>query len=417
MVFWFVTIALAFGVALLLGRAALHGGAGATGPAAQFDIQVYRDQLSEVDRDMARGVIPPAEAERLRTEISRRVLSADSAMRSTRHTFDGPLQPATGGVRLVTVALAGVLFLAALGLYVWMGAPGYPDLPRTARIDAAKVALESRPTQAQAESRMDGPVTVPGLNPSDDYADLMGKLRATVADRPDDIRGFRLLAQNEATLGNFKAGYEAQGRVIKLADGTATGQDYADYADMMILSAGGLISAQASDALQAALQRDPSNGTATYYTGLLMAQTGRPDIAFRLWDGLLRRSDEDAPWVPPIRSQIDQVAQRAGQPRYTQPTPPEMLSGPSAADIDAAGDLSVEQRQQMVQGMVDSLSSRLASQGGSVQEWARLISALGVLEETARARAIYEESVQVFAGQTSALATLAAAANQAGIAE
>lgn len=417
MVFWFVTIALAFGVALLLGRAALHGGARDAGLAATFDMRVYRDQLSEVDRDLARGVIAPPEAERLRTEISRRVLNADSAIRQAAGTSPDPAPRRAGASRAMALILAGGVFLAAFALYVWLGAPGYPDMPRSARIDAAKSALDGRPTQSQAEARMDGPVTVPGLNPSGDYVALMEKLRATVASRPDDIRGFRLLAQNEATLGNFKAGYEAQGRVIELAGDAATGQDYADYADMMILSAGGLISSQASEALQGALKRDPGNGTATYYTGLLMAQTGRPDIAFRLWDGLLRRSTEDAPWVPPIRSQLDQVAQRAGQTRYVQPQPQNSLSGPSAADIDAAGELNAQERQEMIQGMVDSLSTRLANQGGSVQEWARLIGALGVLGQTTRAQAIYNEAQQVFAGQDSALATLSDSASQAGISQ
>lgn len=417
MVFWFVSIALAFAVAVLLCRAALHGGARATGPAAQFDMRVYRDQLAEVDRDLARGVISAPEAERLRTEISRRVLSADTAIRLADDTEIAPAQRAPGAGRPMAMVLAGTVFIAALCMYAWLGAPGYPDMPRSSRILAAKSALDSRPSQPQAEARMDGPVSVPDMNPAPEYVELMDKLRATVATRPDDIRGFRLLAQNEATLGNFKAGYEAQSRVIALAGAAATGQDYADYADMMILSAGGLISAEASDALQNALKRDPTNGAATYYTGLLMAQTGRPDIAFRLWDGLLRRSAEDAPWMPPIRSQIDQVAQRAGQPRYQQPTPQETLSGPSAADIDAAGEMTPEARQEMVQGMVDGLSSRLATQGGSVEEWARLINALGVLGQKDRASAIYKEAVQVFAGKDAALATLAGAANQAGISE
>ena len=79
--FWIVTAALSLAVALLLARALLRGRRD-TGPAQAFDIQVYRDQLKDVERDLARGVIEAGDAERVRTEISRRILAADSAMRA-----------------------------------------------------------------------------------------------------------------------------------------------------------------------------------------------------------------------------------------------------------------------------------------------------------------------------------------------
>jgi cytochrome c-type biogenesis protein CcmH len=44
---------------------------------ASFDQAVYRDQLRELDRDIARGVITPTEADAARLEIQRRLLAAD----------------------------------------------------------------------------------------------------------------------------------------------------------------------------------------------------------------------------------------------------------------------------------------------------------------------------------------------------
>ena len=69
----------------------------------------------------------------------------------------------------------------------------------------------------------------------------------------------------------------------------------------------------------------------------------------------------------------------------------------------------------MVRGMVEGLSDRLATQGGAPEEWARLIQALGVLGETDRAEAIWTEAAEVFAGDAAALATVTAAAEQAGL--
>jgi len=56
----------------------------------------------------------------------------------------------------------------------------------------------------------------------------------------------------------------------------------------------------------------------------------------------------------------------------------------------------------MIKGMVNSLETRLATQGGAAEDWARLIRALTVLEQNDRARAILDEARGVFEGEDSA---------------
>ena len=132
---------------------------------------------------------------------------------------------------------------------------------------------------------------------------------------------------------------------------------------------------------------------------------------------MLEDSNPDAPWVPIIRSEIEQLAEIAGV-RYTLPAlPTNGLRGPSAEDMAAAADMTAEDRQAMIGSMVEGLASRLANQGGTPDEWARLIGALGALGQTDRARAIWAESRMVFADQPSALATIQAAAAPLGFTE
>lgn len=147
----------------------------------------------------------------------------------------------------------------------------------------------------------------------------------------------------------------------------------------------------------------------------MMVQTGRPDIAFRIWDGLLRRGPEDAPWIAPIRAQIMPVSELAGVD-YEMPQPTG-ARGPSAADIEAAGDMSAEDRMAMIGGMVAGLSDRLATQGGPATDWARLITSLAVLDRTEEARTIYDNATEVFAGDTGSLDIIRRAGQQAGVAE
>ena len=79
MLFWLVAAALTALVVALVLHPLMRRSAAAASPASH-DLAVYRDQMSELDRDLARGLIGPREAEAARTEIGRRILqAADSA--------------------------------------------------------------------------------------------------------------------------------------------------------------------------------------------------------------------------------------------------------------------------------------------------------------------------------------------------
>ncbi|MEM6890517.1 MAG: c-type cytochrome biogenesis protein CcmI [Pseudomonadota bacterium] len=409
MTFWILTAALALIVATLLALALRAPKADQYIAPAAYDLRVYRDQLREVDKDLARGVVSAEDAERVRAEISRRILGADAAMSDDARMVDA----GRGAPRLLAGALAATLIGASFGLYFWLGAPGYGDLGLERRIALAEETRLTRPDQAAAEASL--PTFAPPANTSPDYVALVTQLRDTVAERPGDLQGHILLQQNEANLGNFVAAARAQARVVALKGETALAEDYAQLADMLVLAAGGYVSPEAEAALQQALALAPANGTARYYIALMMAQTGRPDRAFRIWDQQLREGPPDAPWIPPIRAQIPDLAARAGV-NYQLP---DVGSGrgPSADDIEAAQDMSPTDRMAMIESMVSGLSDRLATDGGPVEDWAQLITALGVLERRGEARAIYENAIDVFGDDLTAIDLLNRAGQRAGVAE
>ncbi len=409
MLFWIIVIALALVTAAVLGRTVVTGRAGKEPPAA-YDLRVYRDQLREVDRDLARGVIGAEDAERLRAEVSRRILAADAKLRESGTTGG---QPRWASLAMAAAVLVGLTGGTAL-LYRTLGAPGYGDVPLKARIAASDAARADRLAQDEAEARMPQAELPPDV--SEDFLALMEKLRATVAERPGDLRGLQLLVRNEAALGNMAAAREAQAQIVEVKGPEATAEDYALLADLMISAAGGYVSKEAEAALRGALQRDARDPRARYYLGLYYLQVDRPDRAFRIWEKLLSESSPDAPWVPLIRDRLEEVAWRAGVTDYRLP-PLERAPGPDAADIEAADEMAAEERGEMIRGMVARLAERLATEGGSAEEWARLIGAYGVLGETDRARAIWEEAQQVFAGREAELDLLRGAAREAGIAE
>lgn len=404
MTFWITAIGLTLITAVFLLLALLRGRAGEISPAA-FDLQVYRDQLAEVDRDLARGVISAEDADRVRTEVSRRILTADAQVQAEQSgTARRDPRPMFTGLALGLLMIGGSFFA-----YEKLGNPGYPDLALQDRIEAARDSLDNRPSQATFEAQLP-PQDAVEADP--EFLKLITELRAAVKDRPDDLRGHELLARNEATLQNYKAAYQAQARVILLKDSNATSFDYTQLADLMIRAAQGYVSPEADAALRDALERDPNNGFARYYLGLMLSQNGRPDITFRMWRDLLETGPEAAPWIAPIRARIDDMAWFAGID-YTQPAP----RGPSAEDIEAAEELSTEDRSEMINAMVAGLADRLANEGGTPEEWAQLISAYGVLGDLDKAQIVWDDAKSTFSAAPDALATIAKAARSAGLAE
>ena len=413
MVFWIVAGTLGAMVTGLMALALLRRdeAESSASSADQVDIQIYRDQLAAVDRDLARGVVTQEDSERLRTEIKRRILDADRAASGLTPTGSAPRTASLAAL----AASAFVIIGGSLWLYDAIGAPNYPDLPLAGRLEAAAEARASRPSQAEVAATLPA---APDPDVSAEYLDLVNRLRSAVAERPDDLQGQELLARTEGQLGNFTAAAEAQARILEIKGEDATAADYANYGDILVLAAGGYVSPEAESAFEAALARDGSNGTARYYVGLMHLQTGRPDLAFRVWQAQLQAGPPDAPWIAPIRAQIEGAARRAGVDyQLPEATAPALAGpGPSAADMEAAEAMSPTERLEMIQGMVSGLSERLATEGGPPEDWARLIRAYGVLGRRDAAAAIWSEAQVVFEDEAVRLPILRAA-RDAGVAQ
>ncbi|MGD9918484.1 MAG: c-type cytochrome biogenesis protein CcmI [Paenirhodobacter sp.] len=404
MLFWILAAALVAVIALLFALALMRRHPEEDASSASYDVQVYRDQLAEIEKDAARGVLSPEEAERTKVEIARRMLEADRASRSGQglgaRAGDAPKGATWGAVAGVTLLLVG-----ALVVYDRMGANGYPDMPLAARFAEADKLYDSRPSQDEAEKMtLANRPAQPAPDPQ--FTELMERLRKAVAERPNDPRGLALLASNEMGLGNYHAGWQAQERYIGALGDKAGAQDYAQLGEYQVVAAGGLVTKTAEASFAKALEMDKTNGLALYYVGLMMAQNARGDRAFRIWDSLLRQSQPDDPWVKPIMDNIAELAWIAGEQNYT---PPSMGRGPSAADMANAASMTPAERAEMIRGMVEQLNDRLATEGGPVEDWAKLVSSLRMLGETERAGKILTEARSKFAADPAALEKLDAA--------
>ncbi len=411
--FWALSLFLSLGVAALVCLPLLKGQAAAASR-AEHDAQVYRDQLAELDRDLTRGLLDQPAYETTRIEISRRLLAAADEAGQQR-----PGAVTTGRSRALALLLMAGLLTGSGLLYGLIGTPGAPDRPLALRLAEAEAARQNRPSQEEAEAIAAG-LDLGRPEVSQDYLALVDRLRSAMAERPDEIDGLRLLALHLPRIGEWAEAARVQDRLVAALGASATGADYADLAENLIIAAGGYVSPRAEDVLEAGMRLDPANPRLRFYAGHALLQSGRPDLTYNLWIRLLEEGPPDAPWVAAIEAQIGEVAAAMGAPvpGGSQNEPRDgPQGGPTTTDIEAAGDMSPEDRQAMIEGMVAGLADRLAREGGPAEDWARLIRAYGVLGETARASAVWNEAQAVFGDDPSALSLLREAAREAEVAQ
>jgi cytochrome c-type biogenesis protein CcmH len=314
-------------------------------------------------------------------------------------------------VALVTSSLAAVLVvIGGLGLYSVLGSPGVADLPREARLAQAEALKAARPSQEEAEAEAAGLFPEPEV--PDDYRAMIEELRRVVPTRPDDLEGWQLLAQHEARLGRYADAARAQERVVAIKGEGATVEDWMGLADRMVAAAGGTVTPEAERVLAEVANLDGENLGLLYYLGLLEAQTGRPDRAFPLWRKVVEEAPAESLHRRLAEGQIEEVAWLAGVD-YQTPA----ARGPLPEEMEAVAGMEPEARAQMIRSMVDSLSERLATDGGPPADWARLVTSLSVLGDTEQAAAVLAEARGAFAGNAEAKALLDEAATTAGIAE
>jgi cytochrome c-type biogenesis protein CcmH len=392
-IFWAVAAGLAALVAFVLIGALRRVPVSGDGSGA--DLAVYRDQMTEIERDLARGTIGADEAARLRAEVGKRMIEADRARAA------GPGAVGRTSTAAIIALILAVVVPGGLAAYWGLGAPGYPDMALEARLAALDEGIRNRPSQ-EAELATQGRTRDAALD-----ATLAEELAA--ATDPETLRG-RFRQHFEA--GEMQSAVRVQERLLALEADAASSSDHANLALALVAEAQGYVSPEAEAELRKALQRDMENQLARYLVGEMFLQGGRYDQAFRFWRPLAEGGDPAAPWTGSIRERIGQVAELAG---VTYAPPALEGAGPTAGDVAAAAEMTPEERQAMIEGMVAQLSDRLATEGGDVEDWNRLIRSLAILERLDDAQKIYDEAKAKFEGRPAELSFLRLAAVETGL--
>jgi len=367
-----------------------------------YDLEVYRDQLRELDADLARGLITPAQRDEARREIERRILGVDV---SPAAWAAAPASP-TARLLLGAVLLVGVP-LAAGAIYLGIGSPGMPDMPLAARTD---VSVEGTATA--------------GAGDDGDIERMVAGLAERLQREPGDVAGWVLLGRSLNALGRDDEAVEALRRAAQ-----ASGNDpdiVAMLAEHIVFAADGMVPPGAKQLFEQVRQARPENPAALYYLGLAAEQAGKPAEALGLWVELGRATAPDAPWLPQLRQEIaaaaeaageDPAAHLAGVPEPVAPAPDAQAAeggtaeggepGPTAEQMAEAAQMSEEDQAAMIEGMVAGLAERLEQAPDDLAGWQRLGRAYGVLNRLDEARGAYANAAALAPDDVAAVQTYA----------
>jgi cytochrome c-type biogenesis protein CcmH len=376
MLLWFLFAAMTAGVlaALLfpLTRPVREAGSDGAGVRA-----VLRDQLEEIEAERARGVLADGEAAAARIEVSRRALANAAPLAAP--TATPAAMPPRGPL---AVAIAVAVPLLALAIYLACGSP---------------------------EMASPGPKrSVSGLERAD-IGTLIAQVEARLRERPDDGRGWDVIAPIYLKLGRFRDAADAFARAARLEGETV--RRLTGYAEATVLAADGRVVEEAQRAAEKILRLAPDNIEARYWLALGEEQGGKLAQALADYQALLKATPADAEdWRHALEERISGVAARVGGKPAAEGPP-----GPREEDVLAASKLSPSEREKLIAGMVDGLAERLKREGGDLTDWQRLINAYAVLGRDLDARRALEDARKRFAGDGHALAELAALAKNLGL--
>jgi cytochrome c-type biogenesis protein CcmH len=261
-------------------------------PTARFDRAVYRDQLLEVERDLARGVLNPAEAASARLEIERRLLAtADS----------GGEAAAPRRRRLMAASIAVIVVVWTAGFYMILGTPGVPDMPLAQR------AQEKAPAGGHR-----------------DVEEAAARLETRLKSTGGDADSWMLLARTETGLGHWDKAADAYRRVLALAPDRAGASVQVAYGETLTLAAQGMVTPAAKEAFHAAMATEPANPIARFYLALADAQAGDDKSAINAWLKLAGELPADSDMRAEIGRRVAAAAQEAGVsvPPLPPPAPP-----------------------------------------------------------------------------------------------
>lgn len=277
-----VAIALAFLLPTLLERATDTNG----NDKELANLEVYRDQLSELDRDLANGLVSQEQYQQERDEIERRLLD-DVATKETVNKKSRPAAASRGAVYAVTL---GIPVLAVV-LYLFVG-------------NRAALSGVPPPSLPASEARRDGQMSQAQIDAN--VAALAKRMEAN----PNDAVGWAMLGRSYINLEKYREASDAYAKAAALKTGDA--DLLIEYAFALAMANDRKLEGQPAALIKRALQIAPENPNALQLAGRAEFEAKNYKQAIVYWQKVHDKSSGNRELQQSVAKEIDEAKSLAG---------------------------------------------------------------------------------------------------------
>lgn len=262
------------------------------------NLEILRDQIAEMDADLKNGLLTPELHEQGKRELQARLLEEVGDTAGTTSNQAHPL-------KITAIALAVLLPLASIGLYLKIGNP-----------DAFQ------------------PQTVHGMGGMARTEAGLKDLEDKVQQNPDDPNALVMLARSYVEMERYVDAVKTYEKLVKIIPNEAV--LWADYADAMAMTHQSLIG-PATKLLEQALALNPDEPKALALSGTAAMERGDYPAAVRYWEKLLKQIQPGTPDAKMVEDGIQEARKMAGMAKSGKTAPMlEQINEP-AAKAQAAG--------------------------------------------------------------------------------
>jgi cytochrome c-type biogenesis protein CcmH len=239
---------------------------------------IYREQLAELDTELARGAMSEEAYALARRELERRIVAESQS---------AALPASAGTLRHRSAAIAVAMFLPlAVSLGYWQfGNPA--ALLGTAVPDTSNVTPEQ-------------------------MRELTERLWERMHAAPEDPQGWILLGRSLAVFGDHERAAQAYARAAALVPADAG--LLADYADALAMVRGRKLAGEPFALVKRALEIDPEHVKALALAGTAEFERGDNAAAIAYWTRVLRQVPPDSEFARSVGSSIEEARRLAGTP-------------------------------------------------------------------------------------------------------
>jgi cytochrome c-type biogenesis protein CcmH len=244
------------------------------------NVALLRDQLRELDADLATGTMPRDQYEQAKRELEQRVLEESKAV---PHAAGAPTQSAAWTAAILGSAIP----IAALLLYVALGNHD-AFTPMAARNAKGGADHEVTPQQVEA---------------------MAANLAAKLEKEPGNVDGWVMLARTYYAMNRHAEAARAFERAVALVPDSA--DLLADYADSVGATEGGL-RGKSLELIERALKADPTHWKALALAGTAAFNRKEYQQAVDYWERMKKTVPPDSPIAGSIDASIAEARELGG---------------------------------------------------------------------------------------------------------